>query len=115
MWTTPLIASLPPWWRFLQCLRRYHDSGEKVHLMNAAKYSSSILATVVTALRRMYREYKDNDDGYICSPRFSFLSRHGYGRHLHSGMLVQFLLYILLGYQDGLGSFTTGKSTLFVT
>jgi len=34
---------LPPWWRLLQCLRRYHDT--KVifpHLVNAGKYSFTI-------------------------------------------------------------------------
>ncbi|KAI9482527.1 EXS family-domain-containing protein, partial [Zychaea mexicana] len=54
MWYTPLIASLPPWWRLLQCLRRYKDSNEKVHLANAAKYASSILATIIGAIRRIH-------------------------------------------------------------
>lgn len=57
MWITPFLASLPPWWRLLQCLRRYRDSNERVHLLNAAKYSSSIMAAIVTGLRRMYRKF----------------------------------------------------------
>ena len=56
VWYTPLIASLPPWWRLLQCLRRYKDSNENVHLYNAAKYATSILATVMGGIRRMYRK-----------------------------------------------------------
>ncbi|KAI8096292.1 EXS family-domain-containing protein [Halteromyces radiatus] len=53
-WLTPLLASLPPWWRLLQCFRRYKDSNEKVHLINGAKYMSSILATLMSGLRRIH-------------------------------------------------------------
>ncbi|KAI8090063.1 EXS family-domain-containing protein [Gilbertella persicaria] len=51
MWVAPTLASLPPLWRLLQCLRRYRDSNEKVHLLNAAKYISSIMATFATGAR----------------------------------------------------------------
>ncbi|GAA5797115.1 hypothetical protein HPULCUR_002494 [Helicostylum pulchrum] len=54
MWVAPFLASLPPWWRLMQCFRRYKDSNETVHLLNAAKYTSSIVAAIVTGLRRMY-------------------------------------------------------------
>lgn len=57
MWVAPFLASLPPWWRLLQCFRRYKDSNETVHLLNAAKYTSSIVAAIVTGLRRMYRKF----------------------------------------------------------
>lgn len=53
-WFTPFVACLPPWWRFLQCLRRYQDSKEKVHLVNAVKYTTSIASTLATGYRRMY-------------------------------------------------------------
>ncbi|KAG0172174.1 hypothetical protein DFQ29_008490 [Apophysomyces sp. BC1021] len=53
-WISPLLASLPPWWRLLQCIRRYKDSREQVHLLNAAKYLTSIAAAVITGVRRMY-------------------------------------------------------------
>ncbi|CAO3697478.1 unnamed protein product [Rhizopus microsporus] len=52
-WFTPIVASLPPWWRFLQCLRRYKDSGEKVHLLNALKYITSIAAALLNGYKRM--------------------------------------------------------------
>ncbi|KAI7891172.1 EXS family-domain-containing protein, partial [Mucor mucedo] len=54
VWVAPFLASLPPWWRLLQCFRRYRDSDETVHLYNAAKYTSSIMAAIVTGLRRIY-------------------------------------------------------------
>lgn len=53
-WFTPVLASLPPWWRFAQCIRRYQDSREKVHLVNALKYVTSIGATLATGFRRIY-------------------------------------------------------------
>ncbi|KAI9323088.1 EXS family-domain-containing protein, partial [Dichotomocladium elegans] len=54
VWYTPLIASLPPWWRLLQCLRRYKDSDEMVHLANALKYLSSVVATITAGIHRMH-------------------------------------------------------------
>jgi EXS family len=57
MWITPILASLPPWWRLLQCIRRYKDSGERVHLINAGKYVTSICATALTGVRRINSMY----------------------------------------------------------
>ncbi|KAI8887293.1 EXS-domain-containing protein, partial [Backusella circina FSU 941] len=56
-WIAPFLASLSPWWRLLQCLRRYRDSNEKVHLLNAAKYTSSIIVAIITGLKRIYPSY----------------------------------------------------------
>lgn len=43
-WATPVLASVPAAIRFLQSLRRYYDSdGLRIHALNAAKYSCSIL------------------------------------------------------------------------
>ncbi|CAO3628232.1 unnamed protein product [Cunninghamella echinulata] len=53
MWVTPLIACLPPWWRFIQCIRRYYDSRERHHLVNGLKYVTSILATILSGIRRI--------------------------------------------------------------
>ncbi|KAI8373198.1 EXS family-domain-containing protein, partial [Radiomyces spectabilis] len=50
-----ILASLPAWWRFLQCLRRFRDSDEKIHLANAAKYTSSIVSIWMATLQRIYR------------------------------------------------------------
>ncbi|GAA5941117.1 hypothetical protein JCM1841_003062 [Sporobolomyces salmonicolor] len=42
-WTTPVLASLPPFFRLGQSLRRYLDSdGLVLHLLNMGKYSASI-------------------------------------------------------------------------
>ncbi|KAG2179970.1 hypothetical protein INT43_003757 [Umbelopsis isabellina] len=53
-WITPIIACLPAWWRLLQCIRRYKDSREYVHLVNAGKYLTSIWATALTGTRRIH-------------------------------------------------------------
>lgn len=43
-WVTPLITMLPPWWRLLQCLRRYYDTKlVSPHIINAIKYSLTVL------------------------------------------------------------------------
>ncbi|ORY08264.1 EXS-domain-containing protein [Basidiobolus meristosporus CBS 931.73] len=43
-WIATFIPTLPAWWRFLQCLRRYKDSGDAFpHLLNAGKYISSMI------------------------------------------------------------------------
>lgn len=36
----PIVVILPLWWRFMQCLRRYHDTNQRwPHLANATKYA----------------------------------------------------------------------------
>ena len=37
-----LMGFLPYWFRFAQCLNKYHDSGLKNHLINAGKYFSDL-------------------------------------------------------------------------
>lgn len=47
----PLLAVMPAWWRFAQCLRRYRDT-RKVHphLVNAGKYSTSFFVVFFSSL-----------------------------------------------------------------
>ena len=40
-----IIAFLPFWWRFLQCLNKWYN-GNKLQLINAAKYFSKFLAPI---------------------------------------------------------------------
>ena len=52
----PLVAILPAWWRFAQCLRRYYNTRNAFpHLVNAGKYSTSFVvvffSTLATALQ----------------------------------------------------------------
>ncbi|WWC64582.1 uncharacterized protein I303_107193 [Kwoniella dejecticola CBS 10117] len=42
-WPYALLACLPAGSRFIQCLKRYHDSKLNIHLINAGKYLSVIL------------------------------------------------------------------------
>lgn len=51
----PIVTCLPAWFRFAQCLRRYHDSKEDLHLVNAGKYSS-ILIMIILATFRSYND-----------------------------------------------------------
>eukprot|EP00004_Rigifila_ramosa_P024271 TRINITY_DN6982_c0_g1_i4.p1 TRINITY_DN6982_c0_g1~~TRINITY_DN6982_c0_g1_i4.p1 ORF type:complete len:776 (-),score=185.63 TRINITY_DN6982_c0_g1_i4:8-2335(-) len=47
----PIIATLPPLWRLLQCLRRYRDQNRnRVHLLNAFKYASVIFVVIWSSL-----------------------------------------------------------------
>ncbi|MCO5580861.1 hypothetical protein L7F22_034734 [Adiantum nelumboides] len=39
-----LLSFLPFWWRLLQCLRRYYDEQDQVHLANGGKYLSAMVA-----------------------------------------------------------------------
>lgn len=115
MWIAPFLASLPPWWRLLQCFRRYRDSNETVHLLNAAKYTSSILAAIVTGLRRMYRKYTLNHIyNASCSLKKLYFSFHCNDRILDIVKFIKFLLYLYLGYQDGLGITSSKYRKLFI-
>lgn len=51
----PLVACLPAWFRFAQCLRRYRDTKEAFpHLANASKYATSFFVVIFTALLKTY-------------------------------------------------------------
>ncbi|CAF0963545.1 unnamed protein product [Adineta steineri] len=48
-----VLMILPSWFRFAQCLRRYHDTKQKFpHLVNAGKYASGFLVIGTNSLRR---------------------------------------------------------------
>lgn len=47
----PIVAMLPAWFRFAQCLRRYRDTKESFpHLANAAKYATSFFVVVFSSV-----------------------------------------------------------------
>lgn len=50
---TGALAMLPPLIRLTQCLRRWVDSGQTVHLVNGGKYTASILNAFAYARWRM--------------------------------------------------------------
>ncbi|KAG0017389.1 hypothetical protein BGZ81_010774 [Podila clonocystis] len=55
MWITPFVTGLPAWFRFLQCLRRYRDTLEWFpHMLNAGKYTSSLVNLFVYFSYRHY-------------------------------------------------------------
>lgn len=55
MWITPFMTALPAWFRLLQCLRRYRDTIEWFpHLLNAGKYSSSLINIFIYFSYRHY-------------------------------------------------------------
>ena len=47
----PILAALPAWFRFAQCLRRYYNT-KKVfpHLVNAGKYSTSFFVVAFSSI-----------------------------------------------------------------
>ena len=46
-----IVASLPAWWRFAQCMRRYYDTHDtNPHLINAGKYSTSFFVAIFSAV-----------------------------------------------------------------
>ncbi|KOS18856.1 Protein SYG1 -like protein [Escovopsis weberi] len=50
------LTCLPPIWRFLQCIRRYRDTGNVFpHLVNCGKYSMSIIGSVCLSVYRIHR------------------------------------------------------------
>ncbi|XP_055354793.1 xenotropic and polytropic retrovirus receptor 1 homolog isoform X2 [Paramacrobiotus metropolitanus] len=53
----PILAALPAWFRFAQCLRRYRDSKLAFpHLVNAGKYSMLFFVVLFSALNSMHVE-----------------------------------------------------------
>jgi len=51
---SPYLSVLPAFWRFMQCFRRYRDSRDRVHLMNAGKYSCTFFVVTFSGLDSAY-------------------------------------------------------------
>lgn len=106
MWVTPFLASLPPLWRGLQCLRRYHDSKEKHHLVNGLKYVTSIMATMLAGVRRISRKFiviTKKGGSWQLNESCFFFSISFRGSILDSCINHQLIVHFHLGYQNGLG------------
>ncbi len=57
----PIVVILPLWWRFMQCLRRFYDTGNRwPHLFNAAKYALAQTVTLFGAFHHVYYHVGDN-------------------------------------------------------
>jgi len=55
-WLVPLVACLPAWFRFAQCIRRYRDHKEAFpHLVNAGKYSTTFFVVAFSTLDSAYK------------------------------------------------------------
>merc|ERR1719315_935092 len=55
-WLVAIVACLPAWFRFAQCLRRYRDTKEAFpHLVNAGKYSTTFFTVTFSTLDSAYR------------------------------------------------------------
>ncbi|KAG0226777.1 hypothetical protein BGW42_003429 [Actinomortierella wolfii] len=68
MWITPFLTALPPWFRFLQCLRRYRDTLEWFpHLLNAGKYFTSLINLFVYFSYRHYGSLELKAMWILCS------------------------------------------------
>lgn len=50
------IAFLPYWFRLAQCLRRYHETQLKAHLVNGGKYFSSLCIQFAAIFKTLYPE-----------------------------------------------------------
>jgi len=63
-----VMACLPAWFRFAQCLRRYRDSRDAFpHLVNAGKYSTSFFKVAFSTL---YLVHKSQYDSPLENPYF---------------------------------------------
>ena len=49
-WVRAFFSALPAWFRFAQCFRRYKDQKDTVHLVNAGKYSSTLIVVIFSFL-----------------------------------------------------------------
>lgn len=55
----PVLCLLPLLFRFLQCLRKFHDTGKRwPHLANASKYAMSQTVTLFGAFHPLYLMHK---------------------------------------------------------
>eukprot|EP00051_Salpingoeca_urceolata_P019045 m.272962 g.272962 ORF g.272962 m.272962 type:complete len:757 (-) comp19335_c0_seq7:294-2564(-) len=59
----PVLTVLPFWFRFAQCLRRYRDTHDTGHLLNAGKYSTSFAVVTFSSLATSTKE--DNGEAEV--------------------------------------------------
>ena len=53
---TPIVACLPAWFRFAQCIRRYRDTRLVFpHIVNAGKYSTSFFVVLFSSLNTLQK------------------------------------------------------------
>ena len=119
-----IVAALPAWWRFAQCMRHYYNTRNvNPHLLNAGKYVTFFLVVTFSAVT-------SSVVGELFSfplPLISFLYisyRQLTGalepEYLVSGILWSVgvvchhlhLLHLLLGYPHGLESVPQHSSTM---
>lgn len=59
----PVVACLPAWFRFAQCLRRYRDTKEAFpHLVNAGKYSTTFCVVTFSTLFNMFKDQYEESE-----------------------------------------------------
>ncbi|KDN50194.1 hypothetical protein RSAG8_01530, partial [Rhizoctonia solani AG-8 WAC10335] len=59
-WSIPLVlTALPSWIRLVQCIRRYIDSKNRIHLINGGKYTAGIVSYVAYYGWRHYGSHRD--------------------------------------------------------
>jgi len=64
-WLVAVVACMPAWFRFAQCLRRYRDTKEAFpHLVNAGKYSTTFFVVTFSTLDSAYRTETDKSPFY---------------------------------------------------
>jgi len=53
----PIIALLPAWWRFVQCIRRFYTTRKAFpHLVNAGKYATGMFVTLFSTVSSVREE-----------------------------------------------------------
>eukprot|EP01112_Ceratiomyxa_fruticulosa_P006437 TRINITY_DN1723_c0_g5_i1.p1 TRINITY_DN1723_c0_g5~~TRINITY_DN1723_c0_g5_i1.p1 ORF type:complete len:618 (-),score=69.73 TRINITY_DN1723_c0_g5_i1:873-2726(-) len=53
----PILSGLPLAWRFCQCLKRYYQTKEKIHLGNTGKYAVGFSVVLFSALYGNFQSY----------------------------------------------------------
>ena len=92
----PIVACIPAYMRFAQCLRRYRDTKETFpHLVNAMKYTTTffvvIFSTLYIAFPGKYLKY------WLQIMLYSTIRKHG----MENGMLGEKLFSIHHNQQQG--------------
>eukprot|EP01133_Synstelium_polycarpum_P008021 gene8021-9424_t len=54
----PIISGLPLLWRLMQCVLRYRETKNKIHLGNASKYAVGFTVVLFSALNGNYQQFE---------------------------------------------------------
>jgi len=85
----PIVAIMPAYFRFAQCIRRYRDTKESFpHLVNAAKYATSFFVVIFA------HKYHTTTGKWIHYTKHEFIRAHRNCKYIYMYTYIHYVCYL---------------------